>query len=1444
MSNIFTLNPIKVNVISVKNVIQQTIMFIGIVPGDVKKELLAIQHGHSPKKQVLEKFYGKAWAKKLGFETATGGCACLWVGGDPDDLDMPDDATEQADEGFSFDVSSKVELSNMISFDDLMGEDTIVHSEQTKIQQITTKDKSSRIRYIFDDPYLSVYPEDKILEFKKKIYAVLDIPIFRQHIWYVHQGRSFPLNYSLFNDSSLVYVNAQNMLTKINSGVEYNAIEGIPIDNSFYMAKKRLNVTTDDTFSVLSEFFYKNGVTEYNMLDLDAFVGPARASLAPLIADRHQLELMYYSFALVYWPMLSIDAFAEYLKDPAGIAIAYPDLMEPREKLLRQFKLEKKIIDEKYDISPQKAAIRKNITNSIISAIISVLKFQNSKEPVLRIRNLFDRLPLTDFIISAKARILHDGKIITLVKTFKNAPPPREELDINSLLFKINPNIDGTKPISLIFHINGNYVIKSTWREEKKYNFDDIFNIVKIMVDPIIKMVNALGVYVLINQRQLPLMTQKNTKFTEIGMHMFYRKSFTEGQFDALRSIMRDYRKAGIVTERSAEHNVSEYYFKKGMYQFKANRINNVIANNNYYDFMTDGNMKQRWYTIFEKTRITKIYHRFSDIKIEIIGIKEHEFPIFYDLIVTLFKLHQSHKIASSKVGVEVARGRHSIRNLKEQDPLLYNFKKIYKTENIYSKICQKPYQPILLNKQGYDALETEPKSRALKYWNFTTNKEVYYVCPNHKFPYIKFIVKRHPKDFCIPCCKKARISKDVKDPKRIIHDICLKSHKYMKAERTVTIGSRYIMAYGKDVEPGRLSRLPEDSLEPLFYETYSIKEKGIDYECLSTDGYYIYGTEQLVNGIDAGMLSTLSHAMEITTTELVIDLIKHVKESPNKFRILLNGNISKYFNNIGHFIDGLGNFLNPPEEISDVFIPWNDLFVSAAYLFFNINIIYFTHQKNQDIKMMMPVHITSKAQFLSTDFRNIIVLKKRRKYYPIYLLNTDVFFKTKTITKKIFDYNTNIVVIISRLVDAHFKDAVKKNIQTNITLTIVQEFVGDTGYKIHRLYINSANMCYYVHLKRPSGGNIYVPIEASYYLKTKQINITYDMFFRKSNPIAFGELLSFVRDFNQWVAIKSQDAGMLDTSISKSISLIERVQPIYPFIKTNTLLVISKPLGGPQQCIGFSSGGLHYYTKTLTVAAATKASMAGSKGFVHKTLVLYYDPDIINKAIFAKEKASYDTRCLRIGKAIYETHLYQLMLLEYMEIFGHQRNTNLRKRIKSSISSNLNKDFDDVMECIKPMVSDAVDYAKIRSYVCDYATSHHIKNRLMSDIDNSVYIFDQLLLHQIKTWPYKRVYAELMDLSKKFVEINDISKVSDFTFPNMYVSCQQTQNASGYCKKKKFIISKHDLEDIVHVMAGDIINPAKEKWLFGAAFTDNVIAYLKFIRRPNEHITIAIREH
>lgn len=1510
MSTIFTVNPIKVNLISIKNTIKQTLVFIGIVPKEVESELIKIESSNvkniKSNNKILSKFYGKDWDIKLGIRRhfqnhyKHGGDEFSFddiessenlqieqqlqesdaiteiAEGPPNSKDQKNQYNElkkitttfSKDDVTSIDVDPVIGDTDMITFDDLDDIDIVDDGPEVKIKQITelsTTGNNLGVRFIFSDPYLSLYPEDNILEFKKKIYTVLDIPIFRQHIWYVYQGRTFPLSYSIFQNNSLLYINVQEMLNKYNdtsnSESKQQLIENIPVSTKYYQIKNTIKITTNDTFSILDEYYHKYGITEYNLLDLNDFILPSRKLLSGIIKERYQLELLYYSFIMIYWPMLSLTAFSDFMKSESNIPKFYPDLQQPLQELKQIYKLEKRIIDTKADLitNPKKRdnlkLIRGSISNSIVYAIISVLKYQKSKDTILFIRNLFDKFPLSETIISSKCYMLHNGKKITLNKSYKTHAYIKENIELDSIMYKIKVSKDAIKTISLIFYKNGNYIIRSTWQDEDHYDFDDIYNIVKKLTQPIIEKINSLCSYTLANKKSIPVIAKNNFKFTEIGMSMFYKKTLTNEQFDVIKSIMNDYRKAGIVRDRIVEKSNAEYYFSKGMHQFQSNRIERVITVNNYYDFLTDGIIKQKWFTMFEKTRMTKLHHRFSDIKIEITGIKEKEFFIFYNFVMTLFYIYMEQiNVVKSKQTqqkkeqdlqqIQERKLKKTLRNLKEQDPILYNFKKIYKTENIYSKICQKPYQPLLLNKQGYDGLPTDKKKNAIKYWNFTTNKDAYYVCPNPKYPYIKFIIKRHPKDYCIPCCKKTQIKESTKDAKRLIYKMCMKEHKYTPEERTITTGSRYIMSYGKDIEPGRLSRLPEDSLEPLFYETYSIMEQGIDQECVTTDGYYFYGMDQHINGInDVGVLNILIHATESDLTEFIGKIIKYVKLTPNKFIILLNGEINKYFKNLEHFTSSLHEMFLTPNKIAtyDDAIPWNEIFINIAYLFLNINIIQFKHKKSDDVKLVLPSYISNKDQFVSPEFKNLLIFKKRRKYLPIYSLNTNVFFKAKMFTKKIFNHTDSIMVIIGRLVESYFNEQIKKKIIDNINLHIINKFAKYTHYTINKLFINSSNMCYYVHLKSNNKKDIFVPIEVSYHLESEKRDVTYTLFTRKKHKMSIETMLKFIKDFNHWVAVKSEKAGMINIDMDKSLPLEQRVQPIYPYIDIKNWLVLSpvnKKVNSSSSVIGFISNNINYYINEIKLSQALKIRNV-------KLIQLFYDPDCVNMQIFQKAKALYDQRCNKIGKSIYSSNLYQIVLLEFMTLFNQQRNTKLRQQIKKKLLGNLNKDYDELMGDISKLVIDCDDYSKIKTQICEFINNHHSKNLLFHEIDDSFYKFDRELFERIKKLPKDKLYRELEKISRKFVKYGDIKNIKDFEFPNMYIACQSMmkKKTEKYCNNNKLIINKQQLKSILEIMTSDILNPVKEKWLFSSVFSDNVIEFFKFIRRPEEKITVQIED-
>ena len=121
-------------------------------------------------------------------------------------------------------------------------------------------------------------------------------------------------------------------------------------------------------------------------------------------------------------------------------------------------------------------------------------------------------------------------------------------------------------------------------------------------------------------------------------------------------------------------------------------------------------------------------------------------------------------------------------------------------------------------------------------------------------------------------------MNENVNKKKQEIHNICMKEHKFTGEKISLTKGSHYIATYGKNIETGRLSRLPEHTLEPLFFDTYS-PEGGIDQECVTADGYYLFGVDQhLATVQNVGYLYCLIHSLNKSMSDFLFIMYKLYK--------------------------------------------------------------------------------------------------------------------------------------------------------------------------------------------------------------------------------------------------------------------------------------------------------------------------------------------------------------------------------------------------------------------------------------------------------------------------------------------------------------------------------------------------------------------------------------
>jgi hypothetical protein len=1450
MENIFINNPITVNVLNINSfspsttnnfnkTIKQQIVWINT--NDPK----IIDMWKSKDKVKLKKHYGESVKNIFDKSKKEGGI---------EENDLEDDIEEN-------DLENDIEDIDEILFDD-NDLDEILKDDSDIVEQKASSDIFNVEKPFIFIKDIYIFPEDKISEFKKKIHIATGIPPYRQHLWYESKKKAFPLSYSIIYDTPL-HIDIRDL------SKHTNFYEGIPIDTKWYSLKEDLKVIAMDEFQLLDQIYYKNGITEYFIVDLNDFINPIRGNLERLIKkDLYSIELVYYSFIMKYWPQLSLTIFGEYIKNEEILAEKYPDLAPNITLLKDMYKKETDIVGSNYlpELDEKKWDVPLYI--SITYSIISVTEQYILPGSIVYLRNLFDLFILNDTVNYAICNIEVNGKPVLLTKSYKKTKIHYNKISINAILFNIKIPNQGN--VSLIINKKGNYKIESRWREDQFLNFSMIYSQVELYVKPVIEKINTFGKMVSTNS--LPVIRNDNSVFTDINISMFWKFNMSKIKFQNVKNLMDKYINAGIMIKSNTVSSLSyDYYFTKGMYKYEINRYKNLNPLQNQYQYLTDSNVKTRHCALITNKKRLSISHRFSDIKIEFKGLKEQEYVTFYLYILRF--LESIPRIKGEKQITDVKK----LKQLKEKDPTLYEFKKIYDSEKNYSKLCQQQKQPIMYN---------EPGKNRIEFWNFTTNEKAFYGCSNPNYPYINFLPNLHPKNYCIPCCYKLPPTINGKDKKAISYNQCIK-FKVHSNEKPGLDKSRYIGRYGKDIGIGRLCKLPDNSLEPLFFDTLS-DETTIDYTQIDDNstnnltknkgsskdiGYYLFGVPQNIKNVsNIGFLFSSCHAIGKNIIDFISITIDKIKKKKESWYILLKGTITNYFSNIDILIDELQKvFIG---DKFSLFEYWNELFIDIVRIYWNIDIVHFIdNSAHKESSNNISIKISGDIQYIedykSTNKR-IIVIERNKMFYPIYVIYREIFFKMGTIHKTMYNNTDNIIKEIYNM-SAYYINKIKN--KKDIDLFLVKKFTKNFKYNIVTQFINSFNLCYGITLKyipdkkvtpfydKDSNNSqnlndenyedlveefkkqnkkskekiFYIPLKESYY-KIDGTSVTFEPPSEKNAP-NWKTMSIFIEDLNTFIKNYSYDE--FKNTYNKQALL-------YPLIKIENWLLY-EPFGiiKKRKVIGFRCRLYHYLIQPIEEKDATKTHDV-------KMIKILYNPYDINYALSEKIPPIKDDRFNKIAFSLYENYLYPILIIELVNLMDKQRNTVIRKKIEDiiknfTIANPQNKDLFDLLEkypedykIIKKMIiSNLTDIPNVKkkTVIENFVNKKMFnKKELYEIINNSIFDFDRKLFGRLKKMDFKSLVKELDSIFSN-ITINKEPKFDD-EFPNMIMSCETNH---PYCSNKKLMIKKNKLENIISIMAADILNPIKSKFIFSPIFVKNTIDYFKFIIRENENITISI---
>ena len=1456
--NEFSSNPIKIHLVDIKKAsVKTTYIFAGNVEDGLRKDLERMQaqynkSGRAVASPRIVRHYSKNWRKVLGLldnsvkrvGSALSETTKSIADGGADLEDFGDFAVDEA---------------LLQQMDELLPEiDTIsaadIRSDSAAIDEfahIVVEEKADleradgRIEFIFDTV---IYPIDKVSDFKLKIFAALKIPLYRQHIWYKYNGKSHPLSYNFYKHDHLEYIDIEYLYNFYNGTNKMDQIEGVPVNMIYYSNKDFLRVEALDTTVLMQQLYERADITNFFLADLNSILD--KNAVLAISKDRYQIELIYYGFIVLYFPMLTTTVFLEYLKNEKGMADMFPDLLPSPAVVTARLKRESDIVNEIYDIYDDKSAVKKisrAIHMSIISTKIGTTNYKQQQDNVIIIRNLFDFFRLNTTITYCKARILHENQTFVLKKSYFNEPDFGQDIVLNSCAFKMRTNFDTTEHMIITIFKNGNYQIQTEWHEENHMNFDKITAAVLKKINPFLEIINSLGSRVFYTSRRLPLFSRKNIMFTNTTVTFYYESDMTNGDFSVIKSILNDFKAADIITpkENVMQSPYLEFFFTKGMYQYDSNRITKTISVDNYYEYLSSSVIKQKWSTLFERTRLMQVSHISSSLRVYISGLRDDiEMNIFSMFLVGLVHIYE--RTMAQRGFAKANKSRHArdltemkqtraLKNLKAQDPLLYDFKKIYKSDVIYSKICQKPYQPVILSDQEYAGLSKDRRGRAVKYWNFTKQKPVWYSCPNPKFPYIKYIIKQHPKDFCIPCCKKIEMNEKINIKKQEIHNTCMRDHIYAGEKVNLTKGSHYIMTYGKDIEPGRLSRLPEATLEPLFFDTYS-PDGSVDQECITAEGYYLLGMEQNMQSVaNVGYLYCLTFSLIETIDDFLLDCVRRIRAEKEHFDVLYDGRIMHYFTSVADLCDALvelrADNIVTARKIHG--FDWNILFRSIAYYYYGINTILFADQKKNMIEMILPPGLTSVDDMFPDTHKHLLILQKRDKYYPIYLINTEIYKRVGAIDTRLFTNEHGIIAIVKAVVRRHMAGQNETNLREHIDLPMLNEFLKKKGrnYSITHYFINNSNLCYGVYVRRGTAG-LFLPLSATHYSLNKNIEMNFAPFKIDNYSTNIKDLLAFLREYNNWAKAHNADAQKKAGGA-----------PQYPLIRVENWLRTSAGAiaNSAANVFGFLCANLNYYFNSIS----EKTALA----LAERPLMTYlYHPERINKMLDDLRK---DQRLLQssnnapeLNKSLYNYYLFQLVYLEFMQIFNGQKNKELRKKLYRII---MRTDFgrgdtDDVRNFISHL-EDRDDQLSLKNilsnFIKDLANGSRDKKPLIDSLEQTMFNFDKMELEKLKKSSKDVILRYLQRHANGFVKIGQINARVDFPDNLILCSGKTHEDKPGYCAGSRLIIEKKKLEEILDVIAIDIMNPLKWKWLFNPIFVNRSVNFFRFLRHAGESITI-----
>jgi hypothetical protein len=1433
--NIYEKNPFKIHIYDPLNKsVIRTYVIIGDVP---QKVYSAINKKDST---VLKSFYGPNYDKKLHIKSKKRGASELYSAYDMlntlprSDYDITEFSDNMVLKPYNMDndiieggkISQQTEYAGGDDYEDIeITEDDLILTEKkptiSALEHVNTHvDIKEGIEYVRK---LQVYPIDTYSELRSKIYIVTGIPIYRQHIFYGDGITTYRIYANGMWDTDIRKLNTYEQ-----------KIINIPIDKDLSDLSDIIKVESYDVFHIL------NGIPEIYVTDLQLFTGKLTNQIADILKDKYQTDMLYYGFIIKYWPALSYEVFVDYINNENMLYHKYPDLAISKKSLTKLYEKESELMNEMYSENANIESILSNNTTTAITKLIVGVLDSNVE---INIRNLFDSLHVSKCMPEIHAYVMPYSKTNEktqyllkkyLTRTDVNVPFPgvgetkfnsgiviaisMKKSDQDAIIKKIEEtsltdiarlykeyNIikstaimeqEQSKYLFISIQQDGKYFIKTIWNEEDEYTFDRLIEIMKKFTDPLIKYINSLGKYVFNQGGSLNLITDKNVVYMGLNANIFWKQAMSDTNYQIIRRETTNFIESNIMLPYGyQQQNTIEVIFRKGIYEYDPHKIERILmaaaidTTPNYYLYLTNSTIKNKWDQLYSG-RSLLIKHRTADVQFLVHDITYNEF-VTYRKLIGKFINNVIANIPKTLItnSQKAPRQVKKLKKLRETDPELFNLKK-YGEGKVYSILCQNPMQPTIFTDSEYKMLSNEQKLKLIKFWNFTLNKPAYYGCPS-KYPYLSFRVGIHPKGYCVPCCKKGELLDDSK--RANVENICLSEFKYTPKNEYPTV-SKHIMMYGKQLDNGRLMKLPDILLSVMEFLYKDIPKEDI---------YTIYGVHQNFPSVNnVGVLYIMSLLLEESIGDILATFSSQIK---THFSELLNGQLTEYFddgNDLYKTMDRI--FVKGGHMLfkSHRFKMWNELFIELAE---SINLYTFILKDYND---KFSLEVSNRLQNniiekININAKYMIIVNIKKEYYPIIVIHEN-FFKVGDIIKRTFKHNDNLIEYLIKITHDSITQKEKIDMNTPINLHIIKEYVKYGKMRILKKYINMHGYCYGV-LITMNKKVIYMPISHSIHTKDDNIPITYDIFKSKILQSGSSALLGFIEGYNKYIR-------------GKYYSKLEPIE----YVKYNEKIIGMNIRSGGEILFAYVNGTTD---KNLHVKE------------------ILYDPTDVNKAIMSRLPPTKDKSDKLLPEALYNNYKYNLFVLEFMDYLGSDRNNNMRKDIDKIIKKmNINNRESTYNELDKLLVEYPDDLLLIKHKIIESLNVHgYVKDTITKNIveyvDNSIFEFDRTTIKRLRSMKNRKSLTEEVYKIAKHIITERKPKIS--YMPNVLLPCSTDDN--DYCHGDKLMITQVD--SMISLLVDDLLNPIKEKYITSNLFIDDIIDYFKFDTHEFESVLIIKRQ-